>query len=257
MSAPLPHFWSEQKDPNGRTYYSNHQTQETTWTRPVESVPAGVLPPPPAYGSNKGVPLQPMPPGSCCACCSPRVLFWVACALGWVVWIFAVAASADDHWVLVGSEPSFAAGDPEYLDCSDDRACSLYKGFTAMQIIAVVLASVAMVVLMVAPCRPARRGCCSPKSLVMANGGLMIGFVITQLIAFSLVIGIKEETNSYYGVKFGGTFGVAIVAVLLGVGQVMFACAFGCSSSDGLPLMCCYDPTPSNHVSNVAVSGGV
>lgn len=31
MSAPLPAFWSEEKDPKGRTYYSNHATQETTW----------------------------------------------------------------------------------------------------------------------------------------------------------------------------------------------------------------------------------
>lgn len=31
MATPLPPFWSEEKDPRGRTYYSNHQTRETTW----------------------------------------------------------------------------------------------------------------------------------------------------------------------------------------------------------------------------------
>ena len=31
MFAPLPAFWSEYRDPEGRTYYSNHRTKETTW----------------------------------------------------------------------------------------------------------------------------------------------------------------------------------------------------------------------------------
>lgn len=32
MSAPpLPDFWTEEKDAKGRTYFSNHRTQETTW----------------------------------------------------------------------------------------------------------------------------------------------------------------------------------------------------------------------------------
>lgn len=32
MSAPLPDFWSEKKDPRGKTYYSNRQTRKTSWT---------------------------------------------------------------------------------------------------------------------------------------------------------------------------------------------------------------------------------
>merc|ERR1719482_925184 len=34
-SAPLPPNWDERFDPaSGRKFYINHQTQETTWTRP-------------------------------------------------------------------------------------------------------------------------------------------------------------------------------------------------------------------------------
>lgn len=57
---------------------------------------------------------------------------------------------------------------------------------------AVLLASMAMVVLVFAPFRLARRGCCSPKSLALTNGGLMAGFVVCQILALSLVIGMRE-----------------------------------------------------------------
>ncbi|CAN0466058.1 unnamed protein product, partial [Laminaria digitata] len=30
-TAPLPEHWTAKKDRRGRTFYSNHRTQTTTW----------------------------------------------------------------------------------------------------------------------------------------------------------------------------------------------------------------------------------
>lgn len=49
---------------------------------------------------------------------------------------------------------------------------------------------------------------------------------------------------------------MAVVAVLVGIGQIVFACIFGRDYGDGAPLMSCYDPKHSNHDSNMAVPGG-
>ncbi|CAN0071470.1 unnamed protein product [Pylaiella littoralis] len=278
MSAPLPDFWSEKKDPRGKTYYSNRQTRKTSWTRPVASISAVAVPPPPAYSASTGETRQPVasypgaapglapaydnstantlesrPSVSSGDCCSPRVAFWVAFVLGWVVWGLAVVASTDNHWLELGGIPFLAAGDQDILDCESGFLCIAFKGFTAAQFIAVGLASIALVVLMFAPFVPAGRGCCSPKSLVSANSGLMIGFVIFQILATAFVIGIREHISSIvsdsysYGLTYGGTFVVAVVAILLGILQVVFARVFGCSSGDGPSLMCCHDTTASNH----------
>lgn len=74
--------------------------------------------------------------------------------------------------------------------------------FTAIQFIAVVCASIPMVVLTIAPFRPAGRARCSAKSLVKANGGLMIGFIIFQTLTFSLAIGIRHDLLDSYQVCF-------------------------------------------------------
>jgi len=44
MSAPLPEFWTEQVDGKGRTYYSNHKTQTTTWEVSLDRTRVRVLP---------------------------------------------------------------------------------------------------------------------------------------------------------------------------------------------------------------------
>lgn len=57
--------------------------------------------------------------------------------------------------------------------------------------------------------------------------------------------------------ELGGTFIVAVVAVFLGIGQVVLACIFGSGFSDVPSLTCCHGPIPSNRYPNMAVSGGV
>lgn len=37
---PLPQYWEERKDRNGRSYYVDHSTKTTTWERP-QALPAG------------------------------------------------------------------------------------------------------------------------------------------------------------------------------------------------------------------------
>jgi hypothetical protein len=36
---PLPAGWEERKDDHGRTYFIDHNTQSTTWVRPVTLQP--------------------------------------------------------------------------------------------------------------------------------------------------------------------------------------------------------------------------
>ncbi|RNF27491.1 putative NEDD4-like E3 ubiquitin-protein ligase WWP1 [Trypanosoma conorhini] len=53
----LPPFWEERLDPkSGRKFYVNHQTRETTWTRPPPPTPA--VAPQPAQQPHMGAPLH-------------------------------------------------------------------------------------------------------------------------------------------------------------------------------------------------------
>jgi hypothetical protein len=42
MSSNLPSGWEERQDEHGRVYYIDHNTQTTTWNRPVQTYPAVV-----------------------------------------------------------------------------------------------------------------------------------------------------------------------------------------------------------------------
>lgn len=70
------------------------------------------------------------------------------------------------------------------------------KAFTAMQFVAVVLVSVAMALLMVAPFRPAKAGCGSVHALGLAGGILMAAFSFFQMLAFVLMIVIEKELDN-------------------------------------------------------------
>lgn len=71
-----------------------------------------------------------------------------------------------------------------------------------MQFIAVVLVSIAMVVLMVAIFRPAKVGCGSSHDLGLAGGVIMSVFALFQMLAFVLMIVIEKEIDN--GGSFGG-----------------------------------------------------
>ncbi|CAM9116301.1 unnamed protein product [Ectocarpus fasciculatus] len=267
MSAPLPDFWTEEKDAKGRTYFSNHRTQETTWKRPVASAPQGGSDLPPPYGGNAAPTAAAAAPPPQAArsgpCCTPRLTFWISCALGWVVWVFAVAASADDKWAKIDGF-NIGAGDEDILDDCDssDDVCSLYKAFTAMQFIAAVVVSVSMVLFTLALFRPAAGlKCCSVKSLAIAAGSLMIAFAFFEMLAFVLIIVIEKEldgeTNSGFGFSeaeadLGATFGVAVVAVVLGVVQAVSVLTFARSSGDGPFFKCFNDCMAMNNAPNAA-----
>lgn len=71
------------------------------------------------------------------------------------------------------------------------------KAFTAMQFLAVLFASFAMVVFMVTLFRPASGGsCCNVKTVAMIGVGLMAGFAFFQMLAFVLVIVIEKDADS-------------------------------------------------------------
>ncbi|CAM9615930.1 unnamed protein product [Ectocarpus sp. 8 AP-2014] len=182
-------------------------------------------------------------------CCTPRLTFWISCALGWVVWVFAVAASADDKWAKIDGF-DIGAGDEDILDDCDssDDVCSLYKAFTAMQFIAAVVVSVSMVLFTLALFRPAAGlKCCSVKSLAIAAGSLMMAFAFFEMLAFVLIIVIEKELDGESSAGFdsgeadlGATFGVAVVAVVLGVVQAVSVLTFARSSGDG-PFFKCFN----------------
>ncbi|CAN0418314.1 unnamed protein product, partial [Pylaiella littoralis] len=227
--------------------------------RPVARAPAVPADPPPVYGSNTAAALKSRQLGSCC---TPRITFWISCALGWVVWAFAVGAAADNSWLVA---VDLAAGDEEVLDScssSDSTFCNNYKAFTAMQFVAVVLVSVAMALLMVAPFRPAKAGCGSVHALGLAGGILMAAFSFFQMLAFVLMIVIEKELDNVgdsfngYDAKLGSTFGVAVVATLLGMFQAGSVLAFVRSSGDGPFFKCFHDCMAMNTDPNAAVRGG-
>ncbi|CAM9120709.1 unnamed protein product [Ectocarpus sp. 12 AP-2014] len=265
MSAPpLPDFWTEEKDSKGRTYFSNHRTQETTWERPVASVPQVGPDLPPPYGGNAAPRAAVAPPQQAARsgpCCTPRLTFWISCALGWVIWVFAVAATADDKWAKIDGF-DIGAGDEDILDDCDssDDVCSLYKAFTAMQFIAAVVVSVSMVLFTLALFRPAAGlKCCSVKSLAIAAGSLMMAFAFFEMLAFVLIIVIEKELDGEFNTGFGfgeadlgATFGLAVVAVVLGVVQAVSVLTFARSSGDGPFFKCFNECMAMNNAPNAA-----
>ncbi|CAF1348466.1 unnamed protein product [Rotaria sordida] len=52
---PLPPGWEERKDASGRTYYVDHSSRTTTWTRPNGQATATSLRPPPQVGDRHQV----------------------------------------------------------------------------------------------------------------------------------------------------------------------------------------------------------
>lgn len=70
------------------------------------------------------------------------------------------------------------------------------KAFTAMQFIAVVLVSVAMVLLTIAAFRPAKAGCGSSHDLGLVGGIVMGVFAFFQMLAFVLMIMIEKEIDN-------------------------------------------------------------
>ena len=70
------------------------------------------------------------------------------------------------------------------------------KAFTAMQFMAVLLISIAMVVFMLALFRPSSGGCCSVKTVAMVGAGLTVGFAFCQMLAFVLMIVIEKDADS-------------------------------------------------------------
>ncbi|CAM9424719.1 unnamed protein product [Scytosiphon promiscuus] len=128
-----------------------------------------------------------------------------------------------------------------------------------MQVIAVILVSVAMVVQMIAIFRPASDRCCSVKALALAGGILMAAFAFFQMLAFILVIAIEKELDigSWYDAKLGPTFGVAVVACLMGMVQAAAVLTFARSAGNGPAYKCCYDCMSANQDPNrAAVKGG-
>eukprot|EP00903_Cladosiphon_okamuranus_P016234 g14976.t1 len=269
MSAQLPPFWSEEKDSKGRTYYSNHETKQTTWERPVVAAATVPQDDPPAYGSNAPPPPPPQPqpaqpvafqprPKQSGPCCTPQLTFWITVGLGWIVWAFAVVAAADDDWI---EYLELAAGDEDILDnCSDSGSdfCQQYKAFTAMQFMAVLLASFAMVVFMVTLFRPARGGdCCNVKIVAMIGGGLMAGFAFCQMLAFVLVIVMEKDLDSSWSdYRLGGTFVMGVIACILGVVHAATIFVFARSSGNGPFYKCCSECMAMNNESIAAPSSG-
>eukprot|EP00752_Nemacystus_decipiens_P010777 g9586.t1 len=250
MSAPLPTSWSEEKDPKGRIYYSNHRTRETTWERPVAGAAAVTEDLPPPYGSSAGAAPAPQlkPSGPCC---TPRLTFWITVGLGWIVWVLAVVAAADDDWI---EDIELAAGDEDLLDdCEDNDGdfCQRYKAFTAMQFIAVLLCSIAMVVFMITFFRPARGGCLSAKTVGMIGGGLMIGFAFCQMLAFVIMIVLEKDfDNDGFEARLSGTFAVAVIACVLGIVHAATILVFARSAGDGVLYKCCHECMAMNNASN-------
>lgn len=99
-----------------------------------------------------------------------------------------VQAAADNNWI---EDTSLAAGDENVLQGCDDLDsaeddsdfCDYFRAFTAMQLIAVLLASFSMVVYMVAPFRP-RAGKC---------GSVKVGCTVVKYVAFILCTDEERE----------------------------------------------------------------
>lgn len=64
-----------------------------------------------------------------------------------------------------------------------------------MQIVATVLVSFSVLLLMIAPFRPAVAGCCSAKALGLAGGALMAAYGFFQLLAFLLVVALEKTVD--------------------------------------------------------------
>ena len=79
------------------------------------------------------------------------------------------------------------------------RLSTADKAFTAMQFIAVILCSIAMVVLMPTLFWPAGGGCFGVKTAAMIGASLMIGFALCQMLAILLVIIIVETGTDIEG----------------------------------------------------------
>lgn len=259
----LPPGW-EQSQANGKTYYVNHTTKETTWERPsaaaaphppsattqqqhyapttqsnvpVVVVTGGAAAPPPAY--------QGRTPVEC------NTTFWITAGLSWLVWMFAVSAASADTW-FCADDGDICNGLGTFADdCEADEdypGCDANAGLIVAQIFATVVISVAVILFSVGFCRPYDANCCSAKALGIAGGVIMIIYVILQLVAFVCAIEVKNEVsdNLIGEVTLGETFDVAVSGFVFGLIQTVVIFVFirragdgpamgACCSSNGLP----------------------
>eukprot|EP00904_Undaria_pinnatifida_P008164 jgi/Undpi1/4478/HiC_scaffold_17.g07832.m1 len=163
--------------------------------------------------------------------------------LGWIVWILAVTASVDDHWFLgVGF---FSAGNEVLLDrCEDDLLadgfCHLYVSFTALQFLALAVASMSMTFLIIALLRPASAQFCSSYAIAIAAGTLMAMYALFQMLASVLVVIIQRSEKEFGGYEgffedlgLGATFSVAAAGVFFGMLQAGVVLVFAQGAGDG------------------------
>ncbi|CAN0025161.1 unnamed protein product [Scytosiphon promiscuus] len=226
--------------------------------------------------------VQPQQSGQeeCPVHCTPRLTFWIVAASSWVVWMFAVAAAADDKWLSDNGEGEWmAAGEDGFLtfcDYVDDvpsafgdnnagdygEICDIYKGFTAMQMLAAIVCSVAVALLTLAFFRPAVGGRASAQTLALVGGTLIATYALFQLVAVTLGGVIMQKANdlsdesedsSYfytyddyftpaepgYNADVGPTFAVAVSGLILAIAASILLLLFARRAGDG-PLYSCF-----------------
>eukprot|EP00752_Nemacystus_decipiens_P012800 g11335.t1 len=206
--------------------------------------------------------------------CTPRLTFWIAAGSSWLVWMFAVAAGADDKWLRDDDGSEFlAAGQDRRLDFCNDNAddsvfqdyCAVFKAFTAMQVIATIACSFSVLLLSIAFFRPAGGGCFSTRQLAFIGGGLMATHALFQLIAVVLCGTVKDElydaVNESSGGGFDGelgpTFGVAVTAVILATAFSVLLLLFARYTGNGPLYECCHSLLLANKANDNASGSAI
>ncbi|CAM9514382.1 unnamed protein product [Pylaiella littoralis] len=163
-----------------------------------------------------------------------------------------VAAAADDKWIDDNGQGEWVAVAEDGLlsFCNElqdweaedyDTICSVYKAFTAMQIIGTIACSVSVVLLALACFLPAAGGCASVRTFALMGGALMATYALFQLLAVVLAGVMKQKLNGvsddsddgftgygygygYYDFSDGGyeadmgpTFGVGVSGLIFAV----------------------------------------
>eukprot|EP00903_Cladosiphon_okamuranus_P005683 g5646.t1 len=210
--------------------------------------------------------------------CTPRLTFWICAGASWVVWMFAVAAGADNKWIRdeYGDEV-LAAGEDGRLDFCDEiddvddsvyeDYCAMFRAFTAMQVVACIASSFSVLLLSIAFFRPLAGGCSSARTLAIAGGALMVTYVMLQLIAVVLGGTMRQELDSavdstylytfydYEDVELGPTFGVAVTAVILATVLAVLLLVFARYTGNGPLYECCHSLMLANKFNGSPTSG--
>ncbi|CAN0411068.1 unnamed protein product, partial [Laminaria digitata] len=133
--------------------------------------------------------------------------------------------------------------------------------FSALQFLAVSVATASVLFLVVALFRPAAGKYCSTYSLGIAAGTLMAMYALFQMLAFVIVV-IIEKTETNFGAtvedpELGATFGVAAAGVLLGMLQAGVVLVFARGSGDGPFYNCIPNSTGAlTPARSASVNGG-